>query len=145
MRTRLRRACLLAGAAAMPALLPAPALADDLRQALVSAYNTNPTLQGARAEQRATDEEVPIAKAAGRPSASASPQYVEFLKQSSNSFTAPKRLVGAGIDLGVPIYSGGAVKNQIRAAKTRVEAGQADLRAPLLPEHDLDVVPAKQA
>ena len=30
--------------------------------------------------------------------------------------------------LGVPVYSGGAVRNSIKAAETRVEAGQADLR-----------------
>ncbi|HUQ13812.1 MAG TPA: TolC family outer membrane protein [Novosphingobium sp.] len=123
---RLTRLGLLAGAAA---LLPAPALADDLREALVSAYNTNPTLQGARASQRGVDEGVPIARAEGLPEVTATPQYIEFVKQSNNSFTAPERVVGAGIDLGVPIYSGGAVKNSVRAAKTRVEAGQADLRA----------------
>ncbi|MET0251301.1 MAG: TolC family outer membrane protein [Novosphingobium sp.] len=125
MRALVWRAGLLAAVAMVPA---APAAADDLRSALVKAYATNPTLQGARADQRATDEEVPIAKAAGRPNISVSNQYVEFLKQSSTSFTAPRRLFGAGADLGVPIYSGGAVKNQVRAAKTRVEAGQADLR-----------------
>jgi len=45
------------------ALLASGARADDLRSALVSAYATNPTLQGARAEQRANDENVPIARA----------------------------------------------------------------------------------
>ncbi|MCB2087677.1 MAG: TolC family outer membrane protein [Sphingomonadaceae bacterium] len=110
------------------ALVASPVHADTLREALAEAYRTNPTLQGARAQQRATDETVPIEKAAGRPNVSTSGQYIEFLKQSSSSFTAPQRLAAAGIDLGVPIYSGGAVRNGVRAAETRVKAGQADLR-----------------
>lgn len=105
-----------------------PAWADTLRDALVTAYQSNPTLESARAQQRANDENVPIARAAGLPSASASGTYTEFLKQSENSFNAPSRTVNAGADLGVPIYSGGAVKNRVKAAKIRVEAGQADLR-----------------
>ena len=120
------RAALLAGLAAIT--LASPAQADDLRGALVSAYQTNPTLQGARAQQRGVDEGVPLARADGLPSVNADASAIEFLKQSSNNFVAPKRSIGAGIDLAVPIYSGGAVRNAIRAAKTRVEAGQEDLR-----------------
>lgn len=116
---------LLAGAA----LAAAPASADTLREALVEAYRTNPTLQAARAQQRANDENVPIEKAAGRPDIGATGRYTEFLKQSSTSFTAPERAVNLGVDLGVPIYSGGAVKNAVRAAEERVQAGQAELRA----------------
>ncbi|MEE4451943.1 TolC family outer membrane protein [Novosphingobium resinovorum] len=128
-----KRAGLLAGGCLtgclMVAAAGAPARADTLRDALVSAYKTNPTLEAARAQQRATDEGVPIAKAAGMPSASASGTYTEYLKQSENSFNAPLRTFSAGADLGVPIYSGGAVKNRVKAARIRVGAGQADLRA----------------
>ena len=124
MYRRLVKMALLASAAS----LAVPAHADTLREALAATYVTNPTLQSARANQRATDETVAVEKAAGRPNASASGQYVEFIKQSSTSFTAPERSIGAGLDLGVPIYSGGAVKNAIRSAETRVKAGQADLR-----------------
>ena len=126
MRRTILKTALFAGAAAIA--VPAAANPDTLQEALVSTYQNNPTLLGARAQQRAVDEGVPIARADGLPSLNATAQYVEFLKQSSNNFTAPARQVGANIDLGVPIYSGGAVKNGVRAAKTRVEAGQADLR-----------------
>ena len=119
---------LLLGGAAFAALAASPARADDLRGALVGAYQTNPTLQGARAQQRGVDEGVPLARADGRPSVNADAAYIEFVKQSSNNFTAPARSVGGGVDLAVPVYSGGAVKNSIRAARTRVEAGQEDLR-----------------
>jgi len=123
-----KRAGLLAGGCLILAA-GAPAQADTLRDALVAAYQSNPTLEAARAQQRATDEGVPIAKAAGRPTASVSGTYTEYLKQSENSFNAPSRVFSGGADLGVPIYSGGGVKNRIKAAKIRVEAGQADLRA----------------
>ena len=119
-----RRLALLAATA----LSAAPAHADTLREALTDAYRTNPTLQGARAQQRANDENVPIEKAAGRPSLDATGRYIEFVKQSSTNFTAPARSVSAALDLGVPIYSGGAVKNAVKAAENRVEAGQAELR-----------------
>ena len=41
--------------------LAAPAAADTLRDALVSAYETNPNLTAAREGQRATNEGVPLA------------------------------------------------------------------------------------
>jgi len=107
----------------------APVLADTLEEALIQAYLANPTLQAARANQRATDELVPIEKASGRPDVRATATHIEFVKTSPNSFTAPSRTLSVGPDLTVPIYSGGAVKNAVRAAEETVEAGQADLRA----------------
>lgn len=110
------------------AMIPAAAQADDLRAALVSAYETNPTLQAARAQQRATDEEVPIQRAQGLHNISATANHIEFFKVSPNSFTAPERRFLGGLDVTVPIYSGGAIRNGIKAAKQRVSAGQAELR-----------------
>lgn len=115
-------------ASAAFALLSAPVRADTLKEALTEAYKTNPTLLAARANQRATDENVPIDKASGLPSLSASSQYSEYLKQSSSSFISPSRSLGANLDLNIPLYSGGATKNTVHAAETRVKAGQADLR-----------------
>ena len=109
----------------------APALADDLRGALVSAYDTNPDLQAARANQRAVDEGVPIARATSLPSLSGTAAYTEYVKQSdSSSFSvSPDRSLTAGVNLGLPVFAGGAIRNSIRAARTRVDAGRADLRA----------------
>ncbi|VWX53705.1 TolC family outer membrane protein [Novosphingobium sp. 9U] len=104
------------------------AQADTLTEALVQAYQTNPTLESSRAQQRANDENVPIAKASGRPNADVTGTYTEFVQRPVNAFTAPERVLQAQAQLGVPIYSGGGVKNQIKAAKFRVAAGQADLR-----------------
>jgi outer membrane protein len=122
---RIRRLALLAGTVA---LLAPPALADDLREALVLAYQTNPTLQSARATQRATDEGVPIARSAGLPNASSGATYTEFVDKTASSPLLPNRNLSAGVDVGMPVYAGGSIKNSVRAAETRVEAGQAELR-----------------
>ena len=119
---------LLAGAALLASPAAQPAWGEDLRSALTSAYNTNPTLQAARANQRATDEDVPIQKAPGRPSVTGQAAHTEFVRQSGNNFTAPDRNLNVNLSLAVPIYSGGAVRNGVKAAETRVEAGQAALR-----------------
>lgn len=119
------RIFLLAGIA----LAAAPALADDLRGALTMAYNSNPTLEAARAQQRAVDAGVPIAKSAALPSLSGTATFTEFAKLSTPSVGAPDRSLDATATLGVPLYAGGAIRNSIRAAKTRVEAGRADLRS----------------
>ncbi|MFN7158024.1 MAG: TolC family outer membrane protein [Erythrobacter cryptus] len=110
------------------ALGAGPAAGETLREALANAYGTNPTLEAARANQRAIDEGVPIARAPGLPSLNLTATHTEFLRQSANAFTAPERNLGVQAQALVPIYSGGAVRNAIAAAKERVEAGQADLR-----------------
>jgi len=124
----MKRTAILALTASSMLALAAPAYADTLNEALAEAYRSNPTLQAARAQLRATDENVAIEKADGRPSVTGSAALTEVLIQNSTSFFAPARSLSAGVDLGVPIYSGGAVKNSIRAAEQRVEAGRADLR-----------------
>jgi outer membrane protein len=118
----------LAGCGAALVLGSAPLHAETLRDALIAAYQTNPTLNAARAQQRATDEGVPIALADGRPNAQVQAQYSENFLVAANAFTAPARTLSGTISLNVPIYSGGSAANAIKAAKTRVDAGQADLR-----------------
>lgn len=120
-------------ALAATSMLPLPvltgaALADTLQEALTAAYQNNPTLAAARANQRATDEGVAIQKAAGRPNVTASGQYLEFVRQSSNNFVNPDRALNGQLNLGIPVFSGGAVRNGVRGAEARVAAGQADLR-----------------
>jgi outer membrane protein len=104
-----------------------PGHADTLRDAFVRAYADNPTLTGARANLRAIDENVPIARAPGLPDLSATASYNKFVKRSANSFTSPKEALGGSVTLSVPIYQGGLVRNGIKAADARVLAGRADL------------------
>ncbi len=123
---RLRAGSALAALAMAAAATPVHA--DDLQDALAAAYASNPDLAAARANLRATDEGVPIARAPGLPSLNGTATYTEFLKQGPNSFIAPQRLLSVDPQLNVPIYSGGAVKNSLAAAKIRVEAGEASLK-----------------
>ncbi|MFC3580228.1 TolC family outer membrane protein [Sphingomonas hylomeconis] len=124
----MRRTSLLAGTALL--LIAGPAAAETLKDALVKAYNTNPTLTGARANVRAIDENVPIARAAGRPALDLSGGYSEAVLQGpgTNSINSPDRSATASTQLSVPIFTGGAVRNSIRAAETRVDAGRLGLR-----------------
>ncbi len=119
---------LLASGLISACFAPNLASAETLQDALREAYQNNPDLLAARAQQRATDENVPIQRASGLPSLSSSATLTEFVKQSSSSFISPERSLNANLELGVPLYSGGNVRNSVRAARNRVEAGQADLR-----------------
>ncbi|MEO7564431.1 MAG: TolC family outer membrane protein [Sphingomicrobium sp.] len=117
-------------ASATGALLAGTASADTLREALVSAYRTNPTLTGQRETLRGTDSNVAIARAAGRPQVSATVGLNRDLTRSGILDIGSKGpTVSAGLDLAVPLFNGGSVRNTIRAAETRVEAGRATLRA----------------
>lgn len=120
----------LLGASAVLALFDVGAAhAETLREALMAAYRTNPALTAARAGLRATDEGVPIAKAAARPTVSATADYQEFVVRSANSFSAPLRATNAAANVSLPLYQGGRVRNGIRAADARVVSGRANLRA----------------
>ena len=118
-------------ASLVAALMAGTASADTLREALVSAYNSNPTLAAERETQKATDATVAIAKAAGRPQISGTVGLNRDLTRRGILDTGGSRgpTLSVGADLSLPLYTGGAVKNSVRAAETRVDAGRATLRA----------------
>jgi outer membrane protein len=122
-RTLLARV-LLASTSAWAA---SPAASETLQEALTKAYRNNPTLTGERANQRARDEEVGIVKADGRPAADISANYSQQLHRDF-PLTTPRRSGSAQAQLNVPLYNGGTIRNAIKAAKLRVEAGQNNLR-----------------
>jgi outer membrane protein len=106
------------------------ASADTLREALVSTYRTNPTIMAQREALRATDASVAIARAAGRPQISGTAGLNRDLTRSGVLDAGGKGPdLSLGVDLSYPIFNGGSIRNNIRAAQTRVEAGQATLRA----------------
>jgi outer membrane protein len=107
---------------------PAPVPTTTLRDALAQAYATNPDLAGERANQRANDENVPIARSQGLPGVSSTGSVNDSVYDTDSSTVAPSRRMDLGINLSQPIYSGGAVRNSVRAADTRVSAGRANLR-----------------
>jgi outer membrane protein len=108
------------------AAVPAGPVAN-LRDALVKTYDTNPTIMAERQSLRQSDEDVALARAQGRPQASVS--------AGLNRDLVSRNLGANGSDLSVtgsvsvPVYAGGRIRNSVRAADTRVEAGRADLRA----------------
>lgn len=115
--------------ATMSLATPGPACAETLKDALAQAYRTNPTLTAARAGQRATDENVAIAKASARPSASATTNYQEMLQRPYYGYTStPQRNITSQASVSVPIYQGGAIANQIKSAEENVKAGEQSLR-----------------
>lgn len=127
MPNMMRRVCTVASTLAV-AMAAQPALATTLQEALSQAYQTNPTLNAARAKLRATDENVPLAKADGRPGVGVTGSYDELLHRDF-PLSTPRRSATGQATLSVPVYQGGIVRNSIRAAKEGVEAGQAELRA----------------
>ena len=120
---------LLTGALSL-SLLAGTASADTLREALVSTYATNPTITAQREFLRSTDANVAVARAAGRPSVGGTLGINRDLTQAGVFRRGGKGpFLTGGVDLNYPIFSGGSVRNSIEAAKTRVEAGRATLRA----------------
>ena len=113
-------------------LAPGAAIAETLQEALEAAYRGNPTLTSQRANVRANDENIPIARAAGRPTLDSSIMYQEnVLKgdQAGNLFTSdPDRQLVGQVSLNVPLISFGAVRNSVRAAEARSEASHQGLR-----------------
>lgn len=109
--------------------LGSPAAAETLQGALAKAYQTNPTLNAARANQMATDENVPIQRAAGLPSAQINSTFNENVLIPGGQFVVIPRTLNTQGQLQVPIYQGGLVKNGVKAADARVAAGAETLRA----------------
>jgi outer membrane protein len=120
-------------AAPMP---PAQAMSDGptqtLGEALAQTYRTNPTIMAERQTLRATDEDVALARARGRPRVDATSslnQDLVTVNTAGLNRGRNGRDFNAGAEASLPIYAGGTIRNSIRAADVRVEAGRADLRA----------------
>jgi outer membrane protein len=118
------RSLLLAAAAVSAAIAAAPASADTLAEAIAAAYQTNPDLDAQRATVRATDELVPQALAAGRPTLGTQLSA----NQAGLSFADNGRTYTAGIQLNQSLYQGGRVRTATSAAENRILAARARLR-----------------
>ena len=121
----------IAIATLVAALASGSASADTLREALVSTYRANPTLMAQREGLKATDAEVAISRSAGRPTITGTLGVTRDVTRSGrfDVGTGKGPYLNAGVDVGLPLFQGGTVKNDIKASKTRVEAGRATLRA----------------
>jgi outer membrane protein len=117
---------LLAAAAVGALLIGSAAQADTLRDALNLVYRSNPTITAQRAQLRGLDEGVAIARARGRPQLSGTAGINQDLTRTGGG---NGRNLNVGVDVSYPLFTGGAVRNSIRAADERVLAGRALLRA----------------
>jgi len=117
------QAATVAAAAAVPA-----GPTRTLRDALVKTYASNPTLMAQRQTLRQSDENVAIARAAGRPQISTDASLNQDV-MTRNIVGANGRDLSVGARASLPLFSGGTIRNSVRAANTRVEAGRANLRA----------------
>ena len=99
--------------------------AETLTGALVKTYAGNPTIMGERAQLRSLDESVAIARAQGRPQLSGT---VGLNQDVISTNTGGGRNFSAGLEVGYPLFTGGRVRNSIRAADERILAGRAALR-----------------
>jgi outer membrane protein len=106
-------------------------LAQSLRDALISAYNNNPTLLAQRASLRAVDEEVPQALSNWRPTISASSDFTRNISRNNLRTDGNKRAVrsprGVQITVTQPLFQGFRTKaatsvaeNAVRSARNRL-------------------------
>jgi outer membrane protein len=117
---------------AAPAQPPATIQPGTLAAAIALAYETNPTLQAARAQLRATDEEYVQAEAGLRPSVTVSGGY-SYGNESTGQYGpsiagANFGSASASISLRQPIYTGGRVTGAMDAARGDIMAGREGLR-----------------
>jgi outer membrane protein len=130
-------------------LAPAVGRAETLADAIALAYQSNPTLQAQRAQQRELDETYVQARAGWRPTASATAQTYwsrtdlgkEYGAQGeivSNGTGGYSQVAGGGayqenygqgqISVTQPLYTGGKTAATVKAAEATVLAGRETLR-----------------
>lgn len=107
-------------------LLAGAAQAETLQDAVALAYQTNPTLQGQRAQLRALDESYVQARSGLRPQVSAGVEA--DYEQNLSTYNTPVEDVGASISATQPIYNGGATTAETRAAEYDIQSGRQQLR-----------------
>ena len=119
-----------ASAAALSALLlVSPASAESLTDALAAAYQSNPDLLSARAQQRATDEQVPQALSGWLPTVTAQGSYGAARNRYATTSGAAlatnhtRPLTGA-VTLDQNIFASGRTVASTNAAEYSVAAGR---------------------
>ena len=108
------------------------AQAENLPDALVKAYQSNPQLNAERARQRATDENVPQALAGYRPqiiaSLSAGLQAVRNTLPDNSIQTDTLKPWTVGVTVTQSLFNGFRTSNSVRVAELQVQSGREALR-----------------
>ena len=117
---------------ALSAGLCGHAQAETLSEALVKAYQSNPQINAGRAQQRATDENVPQALAGYRPqivaSLSAGLQPIRNLLLDNTIQTATLKPWTIGVTVTQNLFNGFKTANSVRVAEFQVLSGREALR-----------------
>lgn len=120
----------LFGAVALTAIVGvcSTASATSLMAALAAAYANNPTLNAARAEQRAVDEGVPQALAGFRPTLTGTASSgTSWSRNSGVATTGSSWSVAIAVEQ--PIFNGFRTVNALKASESAVLAGRESLRS----------------
>ncbi len=106
------------------------ARAESLQDALSAAYLFNPSLKAARAQLRATDEEVPRARSGFRPTVGG--EVTQSWQRSDTNIPGTAGNIeprSYSVTLSQPVFSGFRTLNAVKGAEAIVEAGREDLRS----------------
>jgi TolC family type I secretion outer membrane protein len=118
-------------AIAVAAVLAAsPASAQTFKEALVAAYANNPTLQSARAQLRATDEQVPQARSNYFPTVTGTGDLGRTSVEQESAFFGSSQIRNpreAQVVISEPLYRGGRTQAELERAENSVKAGRAQL------------------
>ena len=110
--------------------LPSSAQAETLRQALTSAYQSNPRLDAERAKLRATDEEVSRAESGYRPivQGSADIGHQQTSTKPVSSTAGDASPWGYSLSVRQSVFSGFRTSSEVSEAEATVKAGRENLR-----------------
>lgn len=126
MRRNLKKWVLFATVASFPAL-SSGAYAVTLQEALILAYQTNPSLEISRASLRSQDETVVQAGAGKRPSVSAT--GVAGYSADLDSVEDLEAALRASLDAQLVLFDGGRTEDAVSAAAFMVYASRENLKA----------------
>ncbi len=104
-----------------------PGFATTLTDALIQAYQTNPSLRVGRSGLRATDETVRQAKGALEPSINAGASTLR--RDSSTPIDNTSPTTGAFVEATIPIYAGGTLLKGVDQARYNVLAARQLLKS----------------
>lgn len=113
-------------------LMAPAAKAETLADAIALAYQSNPTLQSARAQLRVVDEDYVQARAGYRPTVEAQLEGVFQQAQQQNFFggitDTPSNTGTGAIQLNQPLFTSGAASWGVEAASDEIRAARQALR-----------------
>jgi TolC family type I secretion outer membrane protein len=116
-------------AAAAMISIPSHGQAETLAEALAMAYATNPELAAQRANLRATDEQMAIAKSGYRPQAGANIEVNRVTTDPSGAGSFGSTNQSYSTSVAQPLFRGYRTTNSVKSAQATIFAGRELLRS----------------